>query len=75
MPISVGHYGNISAASTLILLDEDRRAGRVPDRRWWSYPAAVALLLAPPDLSQAAVQVTVTLARYRLPGSPAEGCP
>lgn len=29
MPISVGHYGNTSAASTLILLDEDRRAGRV----------------------------------------------
>ena len=26
MPISVGHYGNTSAASTLILLDEDRRA-------------------------------------------------
>jgi 3-oxoacyl-[acyl-carrier-protein] synthase III len=29
VPISVGHYGNTSAASTLILLDEDRRAGRV----------------------------------------------
>jgi 3-oxoacyl-[acyl-carrier-protein] synthase III len=28
-PISVDHYGNTSAASTLILLDEDRRAGRV----------------------------------------------
>jgi 3-oxoacyl-[acyl-carrier-protein] synthase III len=31
VPISVGHYGNTSAASTLILLDEDRRAGRVND--------------------------------------------
>ena len=31
VPISVGHYGNTSAASTLILLDEDRRAGRVHD--------------------------------------------
>ncbi len=30
-PISVDHYGNTSAASTLILLDEDRRAGRVHD--------------------------------------------
>ncbi len=29
VPISVDHYGNTSAASTLILLDEDRRAGRV----------------------------------------------
>ena len=28
-PISVDHYGNTSAASTLILLDEDRRAGLV----------------------------------------------
>ncbi|MGZ4802891.1 MAG: 3-oxoacyl-ACP synthase III family protein [Acidimicrobiia bacterium] len=28
-PISVDHYGNTSAASTLILLDEDRRAGRI----------------------------------------------
>lgn len=28
-PIGVDHYGNTSAASTLILLDEDRRAGRV----------------------------------------------
>lgn len=31
VPISVDHYGNTSAASTLILLDEDRRAGRVSD--------------------------------------------
>ena len=31
VPISVGRYGNTSAASTLILLDEDRRAGRVND--------------------------------------------
>ncbi len=31
VPISVDHYGNTSAASTLILLDEDRRAGRVKD--------------------------------------------
>ena len=31
VPISVSHYGNTSAASTLILLDEDRRAGRVND--------------------------------------------
>ena len=31
VPISVGHYGNTSAASTLILLDEDRRAGKVHD--------------------------------------------
>ncbi len=30
-PISVDHYGNTSAASTLILLDEDRRAGRVKE--------------------------------------------
>jgi 3-oxoacyl-[acyl-carrier-protein] synthase III len=29
VPVSVGHYGNTSAASTLILLDEDRKAGRV----------------------------------------------
>jgi 3-oxoacyl-[acyl-carrier-protein] synthase III len=29
VPISVDHYGNTSAASTLILLDEDRRAGHV----------------------------------------------
>ncbi len=29
VPIGVDHYGNTSAASTLILLDEDRRAGRV----------------------------------------------
>ena len=31
VPISVGHYGNTSAASTLILLDEDRRVGKVQD--------------------------------------------
>ena len=31
VPIGVDHYGNTSAASTLILLDEDRRAGRVRD--------------------------------------------
>ncbi len=31
VPIGVDHYGNTSAASTLILLDEDRRAGRVHD--------------------------------------------
>jgi len=31
VPISVDHYGNTSAASTLILLDEDRRAGRVAE--------------------------------------------
>jgi 3-oxoacyl-[acyl-carrier-protein] synthase-3 len=31
VPIGVDHYGNTSAASTLILLDEDRRAGRVDD--------------------------------------------
>jgi 3-oxoacyl-[acyl-carrier-protein] synthase-3 len=31
VPISVDHYGNTSAASTLILLDEDRRAGLVKD--------------------------------------------
>jgi len=31
VPISVDHYGNTSAASTLILLDEDRRAGRVDE--------------------------------------------
>ena len=30
-PVGVGHCGNTSAASTLILLDEDRRAGRVRD--------------------------------------------
>lgn len=29
VPIGVDHYGNTSAASTLILLDEDRRAGHV----------------------------------------------
>ncbi len=29
VPIGVDHYGNTSAASTLILLDEDRRAGRL----------------------------------------------
>jgi 3-oxoacyl-[acyl-carrier-protein] synthase III len=29
VPIGVDYYGNTSAASTLILLDEDRRAGRV----------------------------------------------
>ena len=31
VPLNVDHYGNTSAASTLILLDEDRRAGRVHD--------------------------------------------
>lgn len=31
VPISVDHYGNTSAASTLILLDEDRRSGRVQE--------------------------------------------
>jgi len=31
VPIGVDHYGNTSAASTLILLDEDRRARRVHD--------------------------------------------
>lgn len=31
VPIGVDYYGNTSAASTLILLDEDRRAGRVHD--------------------------------------------
>jgi hypothetical protein len=31
VPISVGHYGNTSTASTLILLDEDRRGGKVHD--------------------------------------------
>ena len=31
VPISVDHYGNTSAASTFILLDEDRRAGRVDE--------------------------------------------
>ena len=31
VPIGVDHYGNTSAASTLILLDEDRRAARVSD--------------------------------------------
>jgi len=30
-PISVDHYGNTSAASTLILLDEDRRAGLIKE--------------------------------------------
>jgi 3-oxoacyl-[acyl-carrier-protein] synthase-3 len=29
VPIGVDHYGNTSAASTFVLLDEDRRAGRV----------------------------------------------
>jgi 3-oxoacyl-[acyl-carrier-protein] synthase-3 len=29
VPLNVDRYGNTSAASTLILLDEDRRAGRV----------------------------------------------
>lgn len=29
VPIGVDYYGNTSAASTLILLDEDRPAGRV----------------------------------------------
>ena len=31
VPISVDHYGNTSAASTLILLDEDRRSGKVKE--------------------------------------------
>lgn len=31
VPIGVDHYGNTSAASTLVLLDEDRQAGRVHD--------------------------------------------
>ncbi len=31
VPISVDHYGNTSAASTLILLDEDRRVGHVDE--------------------------------------------
>jgi 3-oxoacyl-[acyl-carrier-protein] synthase-3 len=31
VPLSVDHYGNTSAASTLILLDEDRHAGRVKE--------------------------------------------
>jgi 3-oxoacyl-[acyl-carrier-protein] synthase-3 len=31
VPIGVDYYGNTSASSTLILLDEDRRAGRVHD--------------------------------------------
>jgi 3-oxoacyl-[acyl-carrier-protein] synthase-3 len=31
VPINVDRYGNTSAASTLLLLDEDRRAGRVGD--------------------------------------------
>jgi 3-oxoacyl-[acyl-carrier-protein] synthase III len=31
IPIGVDHYGNTSAASTFILLDKDRRAGRVHD--------------------------------------------
>jgi len=29
VPLNVDRYGNTSAASTLLLLDEDRRAGRV----------------------------------------------
>ena len=29
VPVGVDHYGNLSAASTLVLLDEDRRAGRL----------------------------------------------
>jgi 3-oxoacyl-[acyl-carrier-protein] synthase III len=31
VPLNVDHYGNTSAASTVLLLDEDRRAGRVHD--------------------------------------------
>jgi 3-oxoacyl-[acyl-carrier-protein] synthase III len=31
VPIGVDHYGNTSASCTLILLDEDRRAGRVAE--------------------------------------------
>jgi len=31
VPLNVDRYGNTSAASTLILLDEDRRAGRVQE--------------------------------------------
>ena len=31
VPLNVDHYGNTSAASTLLLLDEDRIAGRVHD--------------------------------------------
>ncbi len=31
IPLNVDRYGNTSAASTLLLLDEDRRAGRVRD--------------------------------------------
>ena len=31
VPLNVDRYGNTSAASTLLLLDEDRRAGRVHD--------------------------------------------
>jgi 3-oxoacyl-[acyl-carrier-protein] synthase-3 len=31
VPMNVDRYGNTSAASTLLLLDEDRRAGRVHD--------------------------------------------
>ncbi len=29
VPVGVDHYGNLSAASTLVLVDEDRRAGRL----------------------------------------------
>ncbi len=29
VPVGVDHYGNLSAASTLVLLDEDRHAGRL----------------------------------------------
>ena len=43
VPISVGHYGNTSAASTLILLDEDRRAGRVNDGDLVPRPESLAL--------------------------------
>ena len=31
VPLNVDRYGNTSAASTVLLLDEDRRAGRVHD--------------------------------------------
>ena len=31
VPLNVDRYGNTSAASTLLLLDEDRRAGRVKE--------------------------------------------
>ena len=31
VPTNVGHYGNTSAASTLLLFDEDRRSGAVKD--------------------------------------------